>query len=108
MNPIEVWFHPSAEDEADEIFEWYFARSPVAAVSFRSQLDRAISLIAEAPARPPAYLYGTRRVKVRISLSWSSTGFSRMASKQDVQAGHLDGLAKQALQDYAEGRTTPF
>jgi plasmid stabilization system protein ParE len=65
VNPVEIWLHPAAEDEANEIYDWYFDRSPIAAASFRTQLDRVISLIAEAPSRPAPYLYGARRVKVR-------------------------------------------
>jgi plasmid stabilization system protein ParE len=65
VNPVEIWLHPAAEDEANEIYDWYFDRSPVAAASFRVQLDRTIALIAEAPTRPALYRYGARRMKMR-------------------------------------------
>ena len=65
MNPAQIRIHPWAEVEIVEAYRWYRARSLLAAVAFRAQLDRAIALIAEAPERQAAYLQGTRRVLVR-------------------------------------------
>ena len=65
MSPDQIRFHPEADDEVIEAYRWYRARSPSAAVAFRSQVDRAIDVIAEAPERPAPYLHGTRRVFVR-------------------------------------------
>ena len=65
MSPVQIRFHPSADDEVIEAYRWYRARSPNAAAAFRAQVDRAIALIAEAPERPASYLHGTRRVLLR-------------------------------------------
>ena len=64
MIPPRISFHPFADDELLEAYRWYRARSPSAAADFRSQVDRAITAISEAPARPAGYLHGTRRVFV--------------------------------------------
>ena len=65
MSPDQIRFHPEADDEVVEAYHWYRARSPSAAADFRIQVDRAITLIAEAPDRPARYLHGTRRVLLR-------------------------------------------
>jgi len=40
-------------------------RSPDAALRFYNEVERGVALIAEAPARWPTYLAGTRRVVLR-------------------------------------------
>lgn len=63
--PAEVQFHPAATEEAEATYRWYRERSSAASAAFRAELDRAVTLIAEAPERPALYLHGTRRVLLR-------------------------------------------
>jgi plasmid stabilization system protein ParE len=65
VSPVRIRFHPEADDEVAEAYRWYRARSPAAAIAFRTQIDRAIAQVADAPERPACYLHGTRRVLVR-------------------------------------------
>jgi toxin ParE1/3/4 len=61
----EVSLHPSATQEAREARLWYLARSPIAADAFVSELNAAISVIAEAPERWPELPNGRRRYVMR-------------------------------------------
>ncbi len=54
-----------ARDEAWAAEAWYRARSPAAADRFVRELRRAISLIAESPARWPLARRNTRRYLLR-------------------------------------------
>jgi len=63
--PKPVELHPRATDEAADAYEWYTARNPHAAEAFMAEVDRAIERIAEAPARWPVHLHGTRRFLLR-------------------------------------------
>lgn len=63
--PAEVQFHPAAVEEVEATYRWYRERSSSASAAFRAELDRVVTLIAEAPERPALYLHGTRRVLLR-------------------------------------------
>jgi plasmid stabilization system protein ParE len=56
-----VRFHPEADEEYLSSLAWYSERSPTAALDFESEFQRAISAVAEAPERWPAYLSRCRR-----------------------------------------------
>ncbi len=56
-----VEFHEEASAEYEEAFDWYFTRSQPSASKFANELGQAIGMIAEAPQRWPAGLYGTRK-----------------------------------------------
>ena len=60
-----VRFHPAAATEALEARGWYEARSPLSALGFAQEIDQAVHLIAEAPARHPIAESGTRRLRLR-------------------------------------------
>ena len=60
MASKEVEFHEEASSEYEAAFDWYFARSELAASKFTEELSRAINLIAEAPQRWPDNIDGTR------------------------------------------------
>jgi plasmid stabilization system protein ParE len=57
-----VRFHPAAREDIRTARDWYEERSPLAALGFAQDVDRAIQQIAEAPARHPRAEHGTRRV----------------------------------------------
>ena len=57
----EVEFHPIAEEEWLAAYAWYSERSETAARAFLREMDRAVSLISEAPDRWPKYDSETRR-----------------------------------------------
>ena len=60
MAEVPVRLHPEAEEEANDARAWYAGRSSRAADTFLSELDTAISSIAEAPKRWPR-IYGKYR-----------------------------------------------
>jgi len=62
MASKEVEFHEEASLEYEAAFDWYFARSELAASKFTEELSRAIGMIAEAPQRWPDNINGTRRL----------------------------------------------
>src|SRR5687767_5655826 len=57
-----VDWHPAAIAEARAAFVWYSERSTTAASAFVEELDRAVELVGEAPARRPVWDHGTRRM----------------------------------------------
>jgi plasmid stabilization system protein ParE len=61
MADFELRLHPAALAEAERARDWYRERSPVAALGFLGELDRAIERIAESPHSWPSYVKGTRR-----------------------------------------------
>jgi plasmid stabilization system protein ParE len=65
VSTIPVRFHPAALAEAEAAYRWYRERSPSASAAFRSELDRAVAQLAEAPEWPASYLHGTRRLLLR-------------------------------------------
>lgn len=54
MGAADVAFHRDAIAEYEEAFGWYFSRSPEVATRFEREVERALHLIVEAPARWPA------------------------------------------------------
>ena len=60
MKPTHV--HPQAEAEADQAFEWYWARSNPAALGFDAALRAAFNLLRKSPRTGAAYLHGTHRM----------------------------------------------
>ena len=60
MKPLEL--HPQALAEAEAAAAWYAGRDLRVAARFAAELEATLDLIAEAPNRWPAYLYGTRRL----------------------------------------------
>jgi len=58
-------FHVAARAELLEAHRFYWRQSPAAADGFLLELDRALDEIAEAPARWPRYVAGTRRLPLR-------------------------------------------
>lgn len=64
-SPVPVELHPEAIEEARAARLWYAERSPSAAAAFVAELDRAVAVIGEAPARWPRHLGKTRRFVMR-------------------------------------------
>lgn len=62
MKPLELL--PAALAEGEEVAAWYAERDPRIAVRFAEELESALNRIAEAPERWPAYLHGTRRIRM--------------------------------------------
>ena len=56
-----VEFHPAARQELRSARAWYEERSPLSALGFAQEIDRAVQQIAGAPARYPPAEHGTRR-----------------------------------------------
>jgi len=52
---VKVWYSSAAEEEFAESALFYIEESPQAALDFEKKIDKAISLIAEAPNRYPIY-----------------------------------------------------
>jgi toxin ParE1/3/4 len=61
MGSKAVEFHEAASLEFEAAFAWYFERSERAALRFARKVERAVTLISEAPERFPAGVRGTRR-----------------------------------------------
>ncbi len=59
MKKIQV--HPEARSEAKRAFDWYWDRSPSAALEFDDSLRKGYSRIRKNPNVFPPYLHGTRR-----------------------------------------------
>ena len=57
---MRVKFHPDARQDLREGKAFYRHRSPLAAVAFAKEVDRAISRISETPFRYPEGDHGTR------------------------------------------------
>lgn len=51
---FQVSLLPAAEEEIEQAFYWYFARSPLAATAFRTEVIAAIDRLAEDPLTWPA------------------------------------------------------
>lgn len=54
-------FHPDAVVEAEEARDWYAQRSPQVALDFLEELERAITVVVDAPERWPESEDGARR-----------------------------------------------
>jgi len=57
----EVSFHEDASAEYEAAFEWYYLRSEFVASRFSEEMNRAITMIFEAPKRWPAANHGIRK-----------------------------------------------
>jgi plasmid stabilization system protein ParE len=57
---FQVSLLPRAEEEIEEAFQWYFARSPFAADAYRMEVVSAIDALAEDPLMWPADEEGVR------------------------------------------------
>jgi toxin ParE1/3/4 len=53
--------HPSALSDLKSSISWYLERSEPAAVEFASEVDRAVALVVESPARWPSGEHGIRK-----------------------------------------------
>jgi len=63
----EVQFHEEASAEYEAAFDWYFARSELAALKFaEEELSRAIVTITQAPQRWPHTVDGARKFLLQI------------------------------------------
>jgi toxin ParE1/3/4 len=58
-------FFDEAAEEIEETAAWYGKRSPAARAGFLQEIDRALDVILEAPARWPLDADGTRRYVCR-------------------------------------------
>ena len=56
-----VELHDEASAEYDAAFDWYLERSPISALKFDAEFDRALAQIAQAPDRWAAGPHRTRR-----------------------------------------------
>ncbi len=61
MYSRQVVVHPAVISETQAAFDWYNERSIPATKAFLTELDRAISKIAERPQIWPYYAHGTQR-----------------------------------------------
>jgi toxin ParE1/3/4 len=59
MKPLE--YHPSSQAEARDAVDWYWNRSPMAALDFAEELKSALVRLREAPLTCAPYLHNTRR-----------------------------------------------
>jgi plasmid stabilization system protein ParE len=64
MDSKRIEFHEEASKEYEAAFDWYLARSELAASKFAQELERAISLIAKAPRRWPEAIGGWRQFRL--------------------------------------------
>ncbi len=61
MADYQIEILPAALEEAADARDWYERRNSVAAESFLSELDHAISQIAREPTQWPKFEHGTHR-----------------------------------------------
>jgi toxin ParE1/3/4 len=57
----EVRSHEDAIVEYEAAFDWYFLRSEVVASRFAEEVNRAVTIISDAPKRWPVTNHGTRK-----------------------------------------------
>jgi len=65
VGAADIAFHRAAAAEYEEAFAWYFARSPQVATRFEHEVERALRLVVEAPARWPACDAVHRKILLR-------------------------------------------
>jgi hypothetical protein len=94
--PVE--FDPLSADEVEAARRWYARRSPATADQFQDELDQIIDQIGLSPDLWPAYLHGTRVVRVgrfpylvvydeTDERSWSSPSPTRAGGPATGSAG---------------------
>src|ERR1700691_3946716 len=84
-----IEIHPQAPEELKLATKWYLERSPTAASNFVRELDRAINLIFESPARWP---------RLKMALVIHSTPFPFCARVQ----GESDGGSNPRICPWAQ------
>ena len=57
--------HPYALAEVKAAVAWYMERNYTAAIKFADEIDKAIEMMVESPARWPAGGHGTRKLVLR-------------------------------------------
>lgn len=62
---IVVAFHPLAESEALESYQWYAKRNIDVAEAFQCELERARQLLLRAPHAWPEHIYGTHKLVLK-------------------------------------------
>jgi plasmid stabilization system protein ParE len=77
VNPLPLKYHPHADYEIDEAFEWYRLKKhgPTSASRLLDELETAFERIAAEPDRWPKYL-GARRFTLRHFPYLSGLGFA--------------------------------
>ena len=60
MKPLE--YHPESTAESGEAIDWYWSRSPLAALDFADELESALARLQNTPQVCPPYLHSTRRM----------------------------------------------
>jgi plasmid stabilization system protein ParE len=63
VKPLEI--HPSDLAELKSALTWYLERNQITAVKFAAEVDRAVSLVIDSPARWPSGEHGTRKFVLR-------------------------------------------
>ncbi len=61
MDAKALEIHPSALSDLKSAIAWCLERSEPAAVEFAAEVDRAVALVVESPARWPSGEHGTRK-----------------------------------------------
>jgi plasmid stabilization system protein ParE len=67
MAPATVRFHPAAAQEAESAYDWYAARYPTAAHSFREELAHAVAALTNNSLTWPRYGPRARRYVLQRS-----------------------------------------
>ena len=60
MKPVSV--HPLAEAEAEAAFDWYWEKSPSAALRFHVELTSMLRDLPRTSQHASSYVHGTRRI----------------------------------------------
>jgi len=59
--PADVTLHPAAAREVEVAYNWYLVRNPIAASAFQAELEHAVAVVADQPARWPKLNETVRR-----------------------------------------------
>jgi toxin ParE1/3/4 len=59
-----IHVHPEAKAEAEGTFDWYWDRTPSAALEFDNNLRAVYARVRKNPRVCPSYIHGTRRAFV--------------------------------------------
>jgi toxin ParE1/3/4 len=60
MKPVS--YHSETRTESREAIDWYWSRSPEAALDFAHELNSCLIQLRKSPQSCPPFLHGTRRV----------------------------------------------
>jgi plasmid stabilization system protein ParE len=66
MNHYKIKFHPNADKEIEESFDWYLAQSKLAALNFIEMVDKKIEEIRQNPKRYAVKIDRLRETKIAI------------------------------------------